>query len=197
MVSFRTYMESIGNIDFLAIDMTPSPGFRQPYNFMGYLTIADEQELRHLLRLSQNERRIILGHYPLSLIETESGNDLTKILTGEIYMCGHLHTLLGRVNKMYAWHSDEKLLELELGDWKDERRFRLAAFVHNSFTFVDQNFQLDGSNLALLAIQSDDEFVQILTFSEISVEWIGVSINGLGEYKRMQLINQSKYRLKI
>ena len=37
------------------------------------------------------------------------------------YLCGHLHTLAGIIPNMYARHKSG-LLELELGDWKDERR---------------------------------------------------------------------------
>ena len=37
------------------------------------------------------------------------------------YLCGHLHTLAGLVPNMYARHKNG-LLELELGDWRDNRR---------------------------------------------------------------------------
>ena len=40
---------------------------------------------------------------------------------GAVYLCGHLHTLMGLVPRMYTAHSNGNL-ELELGDWMDNRR---------------------------------------------------------------------------
>ena len=37
-----------------------------------------------------------------------------------VYLCGHLHTQGGLVTKMYTMHR-AGFLELELGDWKDNR----------------------------------------------------------------------------
>lgn len=39
---------------------------------------------------------------------------------GMAYMCGHLHKLGGLVPKMYTLQQ-AGFLELELGDWKDNR----------------------------------------------------------------------------
>lgn len=39
---------------------------------------------------------------------------------GTAYLCGHLHTLAGFVSKMYTLQKND-YLELELGDWKDNR----------------------------------------------------------------------------
>jgi hypothetical protein len=41
--------------------------------------------------------------------------------SGIAYLCGHLHTLGGLVNSFYTRHTNG-LLELELGDWKGNRR---------------------------------------------------------------------------
>ena len=41
---------------------------------------------------------------------------------GDVYLCGHLHTLGNAVPQMHAVHRDGHL-ELELGDWKDNRRY--------------------------------------------------------------------------
>ena len=38
-----------------------------------------------------------------------------------VYLCGHLHTLAGLVPNMYARHKTG-MMELELGDWKDNRK---------------------------------------------------------------------------
>lgn len=41
---------------------------------------------------------------------------------GDVYLCGHLHTLGNTVTMMHAVHRDGHL-ELELADWKDNRRY--------------------------------------------------------------------------
>jgi hypothetical protein len=40
--------------------------------------------------------------------------------SGSAYLCGHLHTLGGLMPEMYTMHKEGNL-ELELGDWKDNR----------------------------------------------------------------------------
>ncbi len=41
---------------------------------------------------------------------------------------------------MYARHSRGDLLELELGDFKEARRFRILAFDDGYLSFADYNF---------------------------------------------------------
>ena len=60
---------------------------------------------------------IAFGHYPLSFTYSEGLNDL--INHALVYLNGHLHLA---IKHLYARHSNG-LLELELGDWKDNRRF--------------------------------------------------------------------------
>ena len=36
------------------------------------------------------------------------------------YLCGHLHTLAGLLTRMYSRHNTGTI-ELELGDWRDNR----------------------------------------------------------------------------
>ena len=38
---------------------------------------------------------------------------------------------------MYTMHPDTDLLELELADWKDNRRFRVIAFDQGFLSFAD------------------------------------------------------------
>lgn len=40
---------------------------------------------------------------------------------GAAYLSGHLHTLNGGMPHMYSRHPKSANLELELGDWKDNR----------------------------------------------------------------------------
>lgn len=100
---------------------------------------------------------IWFGHFPTSCIisEDEGVRDLIgKLNQGLVYLCGHLHRLGGVVPHMYALQR-EGFLELELGDWKDNRmyitflckihwyiavfnyRYRLLAIDHGIFSFTD------------------------------------------------------------
>jgi hypothetical protein len=59
---------------------------------------------------------IFFGHYPLSFTYSYGLNELMS--HGIVYLNGHLHS---GIKHLYARHSNG-LLELELGDWKDNRR---------------------------------------------------------------------------
>ena len=72
----------------------------------------------------------------MAFCETQMGNsnsnsavqdpprDIVALLfdrrTGDVYLCGHLHTLNGYMPAMYTRHPAGNL-ELEVGDWKDNR----------------------------------------------------------------------------
>ncbi|OXB72989.1 UNVERIFIED_CONTAM: hypothetical protein H355_005245 [Colinus virginianus] len=56
------------------------------------------------------------------------------------YLCGHLHTMGGMMPALYSQHRGGTL-ELELGDWKDNRRFRILAFDHDLLSFADLTFE--------------------------------------------------------
>lgn len=77
---------------------------------------------------------IWFGHYPTSSIAMPSHN-IRHIMSGP-YLCGHFHTLNGLVNEMYSNHK-EGSMELEVGDFKDNRLFRVLAIDHGLFSFVD------------------------------------------------------------
>ncbi|XP_066463738.1 transmembrane protein 62-like [Eleutherodactylus coqui] len=55
------------------------------------------------------------------------------------YMCGHLHTLGGLAPVLHSQHH-QGTLELELEDWMHNRRYRIFAFDHDLFSFVDLQF---------------------------------------------------------
>ncbi len=91
------------------------------------------EEYSHLSRSSTGT--IWFGHYPVSTII--SPKSLKFIMAdGIAYLCGHLHTLGGLISKFYTRHTNG-LLELELGDWKDNRIFRILAFDGGIFSFED------------------------------------------------------------
>jgi len=60
------------------------------------------------------------GHYPTSCIVSPSPGIRHLMRNGVAYMCGHLHTLGNLVRNMYTVQHTG-ILELELGDWKDNR----------------------------------------------------------------------------
>lgn len=74
-------------------------------------------------------------------MSTQSGalsvrNFVGKFEESVTYLSGHLHTVGQLVHRMYTLQN-EKFLELELADFKQERRFRLAAFDNGLLSFVD------------------------------------------------------------
>ena len=94
--------------------------------------------------------------------------------TSIAHVCGHLHTLGGYVSQMYGRHPGGHL-ELELGDFKDNRRleeielifatlvllnlnrFRLMAFDYDLFSFVDT--KMGQWPLVLITNPKDSRFI--------------------------------------
>ena len=199
----RSYAETVGDLTFVGVDMTPSPGFRQPYNFMGYFGLDEEKRLVDVL--SSNPRpNLFFGHYPLSLVETESGVDLTEKIQG-VYLCGHLHTLYGSARRMWTRKSSG-VLEVELGDWKIERRFRIGAFQNGrDFTFVDATFEANGDNFVVLVTKPEQRLfetllespsstvIEALIFSSLDIAKIEASIDGGRTYATLTRKSELKF----
>ena len=75
------------------------------------------ENIKNLSEQTKNSNTtIFFGHYPLSFTYSHGLGDLMR--HGIVYLNGHLHL---SIKHLYASHSDG-LLELELGDWKDNRR---------------------------------------------------------------------------
>jgi hypothetical protein len=75
------------------------------------------KNIKILSEQTQNSNTtIFFGHYPLSFTYTGGLDELMR--HGIVYLNGHLHS---GIKHLYALHSNG-LLELELGDWKDNRR---------------------------------------------------------------------------
>lgn len=107
------------NFDFL--------GPRRPFNFVGVLDDVEVQEINSLIKKAESTSTnytIFFGHFPTSCILTSGPEDVRQIIgnhrPGMAYMCGHLHKLGGIVPRMYTLQQNG-FLELELGDWKDNR----------------------------------------------------------------------------
>ena len=98
--------------------MCPRPGAGRPFNFMGYISKEEMKTIKILSEQTKNSNTtIVFGHYPLSFTYSKGLTDLMS--HGIVYLNGHLHS---GIKHLYARHSDG-LLELELGDWKDNRRY--------------------------------------------------------------------------
>lgn len=148
----RSYMRQVSGAagseryTFIAVDACLDPGPKRPFNFIGVLSANDTLEIERLAqetRMSGSNYTIWFGHYPTScVVSMEAGAwGLRRVIGAHdesvVYMCGHLHRLGGMVPQMYTLQSDYGFLELELGDWKSNRTYRVAAIDHGMFTFVD------------------------------------------------------------
>ena len=132
---------------FVGLDMCPRPGAGRPFNFLGHISEVGnnirvessssihrcssllQAEMKSIRTLSERTRSsnstIFFGHYPLSFTYSKGLEELMN--HGIVYLNGHLHS---GIKHLYARHSNG-LLELELGDWKDNRRWRRSIlFLH-------------------------------------------------------------------
>ncbi|KAM6181483.1 transmembrane protein 62 isoform 2-T2 [Erethizon dorsatum] len=129
-----------GNYSFISVDATQIPGPKRPYNFFG---ILDKKQMKELLFLAKESSRsnhtIWFGHFTTSTILCPSPGIQSTMSSATAYLCGHLHTLGGLMPVLHTRHF-QGTLELELGDWKDNRRYRIFAFDHDLFSFADLTF---------------------------------------------------------
>lgn len=146
----RSYMRQVSGrggdrYTFIAVDACLDPGPKRPFNFIGVLSANDTAQIARLAeqaRSAGGNYTVWFGHYPTSCIVSmgEGAYGLRRLIgayeESVVYMCGHLHQLGGMVPHMYTLQNDG-FLELELGDWKSNRTYRLAAIDHGMFTFVD------------------------------------------------------------
>ncbi|PKU37039.1 transhypothetical protein [Limosa lapponica baueri] len=108
------------------------------------------------------------------------------------YLCGHLHTLRGLMPVLHSQHRGGTL-ELELGDWMDNRKYRILAFDHDLLSFADLNFEewpvvLITNPKSFLYSSSTHEplvkilystHIRILAFSPSVIISVEVSIDGV------------------
>lgn len=127
--------------NFLALDASVEPGTKRPYNFIGMISGDEMKRVEGMLRKSPANYTVWFAHYPTSTIMTPPGFNHVRKFIGNfdestVFVAGHLHTLGGLVFRMYTLQP-EGFLELELGDFLKNRRFRLGVFDHGLFSFVD------------------------------------------------------------
>ncbi|KAF7266802.1 hypothetical protein GWI33_019908 [Rhynchophorus ferrugineus] len=128
---------------FLGVDACLEPGPRRPFNFVGIVDESEVTEINQLIKKIKetgSNYTIWFGHFPTSCILSSAGENVRDLIKKDenslVYVCGHLHTLGGAVKNMYTMQK-EGHLELELGDWKDNRLYRLMAIDHGMFSFID------------------------------------------------------------
>ncbi|KAM7156411.1 transmembrane protein 62 isoform 3-T3 [Molossus nigricans] len=99
--------------------------------------------MEELLLLSKESSRsnhsIWFGHYTTFTVLSPSPGVRSIMSSATAYLCGHLHTLGGLMPVLHTRHF-QGTLELEVGDWKNERRYRIFAFDHDLFSFADLIF---------------------------------------------------------
>ncbi|KAG7257115.1 hypothetical protein CRUP_012475 [Coryphaenoides rupestris] len=160
-----------GNYSFICADATLTPGPKRPYNFFGIL--------------DQTQMDLLAGFRSESLASNQS------VCSAVAYLCGHLHTLGGLMPVLHSRHP-QGTLELELGDWMENRRYRVLAFDHDLLSFSDLTFQrwpavlitnpkeaqyLHPAREPLGRIRRSTH-IRVLAFSEAAVTAVQVSVDG-------------------
>ncbi|KAF1743360.1 hypothetical protein MXB_1819, partial [Myxobolus squamalis] len=157
--SFQTVIDTdFGSYSFIGLDLAPIPGLLLPMNFFG---IVDKKTKKWASSLSNESYRynhtVWMTHYPLSVLKTTADTRfLRRIVSGHIAVIfGHLH-----VNKqMYARDPHSGVLLLELGDWRNNRRFRIFSFDNDLFSFRDFNYNQNDEPLILITNPKSEEFL--------------------------------------
>ncbi|KAJ8340944.1 hypothetical protein SKAU_G00332350 [Synaphobranchus kaupii] len=130
-----------GNYSFICADATLTPGPKRPYNFFGILSQSQMDMLATFGVESQSSNQSIwFGHYTTSTIISPFPGVRELMSSAVAYLCGHLHTLGGLMPVLHSRHP-QGTLELELGDWMDNRRYRVLAFDHDLLSFSDLSFE--------------------------------------------------------
>ncbi|KAJ8289623.1 hypothetical protein GJAV_G00003450 [Gymnothorax javanicus] len=186
-----------GNYSFICADATLTPGPKRPYNFFGILGQEQMDQLANFREESHSSNQSIwFGHYTTSTVISPFPGVRELMNSAVAYLCGHLHTLGGFMPVLHSRHP-QGTLELELGDWMDNRRYRVLAFDHDLLSFSDLAFEkwpavLITNPKAALYLHPGVEpvgrirqstHIRILAFSEAPITAVHVGIDGrsLGE----------------
>ncbi|KAI4875117.1 hypothetical protein NFI96_025236 [Prochilodus magdalenae] len=130
-----------GNYSFICADATLTPGPKRPYNFFGILNQSQMDILATFREESYSSNQSVwFGHYTTSTVISPFPGVRALMSSAVVYLCGHLHTLGGMMPVLHSRHTSGTL-ELELGDWMDNRRYRVLAFDHDLLSFSDLTFE--------------------------------------------------------
>lgn len=193
--SYKVSLVSRGQtFNVLAIDATWDLGVNYPFNFVGQIADAEQKNLLSLVSDNKEEEvTIMFGHYPTSVVE-QAGFLRDLISKGIVYLSGHLHDLaLFRMHTMFSFHNDRDL-ELELVDWKNNRKFRILAVDQGKLSFVDVEFnEWQTQPVALVTYPKDIQFmnpakedfskyqeniIKVLVFHNLPISKVLISLDG-------------------
>lgn len=195
--SYLHHVEADGvKYNFLALDASSEPGTKRPYNFIGMVDPGEFERIETMMREKAADHTIWFAHYPTSTIMTPSGSESIRKFIGKfqdssIFVAGHLHTLGSFVYRMYTLQP-EGFLELELGDFKSNRLFRLGVFDHGQFSFTDvklgtwpiavitnpKNILYNNPFKEDLKMQTESTHIRIVAFSTSEITQCKVRIDG-------------------
>lgn len=155
---------------------SPYPGLGRPFNFFGHVGRIQLESLQEQLSKvsSPPSRRIILSHYPINtmLFSQSSGSHDTHSTYRNfahlsqkvsIYLSGHLHNLASNIGEhLYAIRKPFSLLDLEVGDLKDNGMFRLGVFDDelnpgNNFSFSDYSLLRKSSGRGEIILSKNND----------------------------------------
>ncbi|XP_071771777.1 transmembrane protein 62 isoform X2 [Centroberyx gerrardi] len=181
-----------GNYSFICADATLTPGPKRPYNFFGILN-QTQMDLLATFRAEslKSNQSIWFGHYTTSTVISPSPGIREMMSSAVAYLCGHLHTLGGLMPVLHSRHP-RGTLELELGDWMDNRRYRVLAFDHDLLSFSDLRFEQWPAVLITNPKEAQylhpgveplgrirrSTHIRILAFSEAPITAVHVSVDG-------------------
>ncbi|KAM3870948.1 transmembrane protein 62 [Diretmus argenteus] len=183
---------SFGDYSFICADATLTPGPKRPYNFFGILNQTQMDLLATFRAESKKSNQSIwFGHYTTSTVLSPNPGVRALMSSAVAYLCGHLHTLGGLMPVLHSRHP-QGTLELELGDWMDNRRFRVLAFDHDLLSFSDLRFeqwpaviitnpkeaQYLHPGVEPLGRIRKSTHIRVLAFSEAPIAAVHVSIDG-------------------
>ncbi|KAM9293908.1 transmembrane protein 62 [Gastrophryne carolinensis] len=189
----HVHQTSFGNYSFICVDATLTPGLKRPYNFFG---IMNKEQMLKLSTLAveslHSNQSVWFGHYPTSTIVSPSPGIRAVMSSAVAYMCGHLHTLGGMAPVLHSQHQ-QGTLELELGDWMKNRRYRIFAFDHDLFSFIDLQYEewpailITNPKSALYSNPAEEPLkriqhsthIRVLVFSLDSITSVKVFIDGI------------------
>lgn len=181
-----------GNYSFVCADATLTPGPKRPYNFFGILNQTQLDVLDQFRTESlKSNQSVWFGHYTTSTVVSPSPGVRDVMRSAVAYLCGHLHTLGGLMPVLHSRHP-QGTLELELGDWMDNRRYRVLALDHDMLSFSDLKFEQWPA--VLITNPKDAQYlhpgveplgriqrsthIRILAFSEAPITAVHISIDG-------------------
>ncbi|KAJ3245445.1 Transmembrane protein 62 [Chytriomyces hyalinus] len=145
----HTHTTPFGTYAFAALDACPSMGTSRPINFFGTLDHVDMNLLASVVdtaSLHHYNHTFVLSHYPTSTMSigaSSDGRDFDTLAQSvSLWMSGHLHKLVGGKVVMYGYHESTNLLELELGDMKDNAVYRIVAVDNDMIAVSDEVISL-------------------------------------------------------